>query len=144
VDVVRPGVPGDLEALAALDDQAGAGSQRRIQIDRFLSGEGGWALVAEDAGTPVGYVGVAAAHFFGRDFVELLVVARSHRRRGVGSRLLAGALDAARAADADAVFVSTNASNEPMLGLLRRAGWTLSGTLAGLDEDDPEVFFYRT
>ncbi len=149
---MRPGVPADLDRLAAIDEQAGVGSPRRIRIDRFLSGTSGWCLVAEvrdvaEVGrTVVGYVAVVPEHFFGRAFVELLLVARPYRRTGVGSALLHAALaEAARAADAEpeAVFTSTNASNAPMLALLRRDGWLLSGTLDGLDEDDPEVVFYR-
>jgi len=30
-----------------------------------------------------------------------------------------------------------------MRGLLAREGWTLSGRLTGLDDDDPELVFYR-
>ena len=147
---MRPGLPADLDRLAAIDEQAGVGSPRRIRIDRFLSGAAGRCLVAEVGGTVVGYVAVVPEHFFGRTFVELLLVARPYRRTGVGAALLRAALaEAARVPDADAeaepeaVFTSTNASNAPMLALLRREGWTLSGTLDGLDEGDPEVVFYR-
>jgi ribosomal protein S18 acetylase RimI-like enzyme len=141
--LVRRGRPDDLEALAALDEQAGAGSERRIAIDRFLSGEGGWCLVAEQASRPVGYVAVTPGRFFGRDFVELLVVARSQRRRGVGRHLMRAVAAEVTAPAGEALFTSTNASNEPMLALLRSEGWTVSGTLEGLDEDDPEIVLYR-
>ncbi len=143
---VRTGLPADLDRLAAIDEQAGVGSPRRIRIDRFLSGAAGRCLVAEVGGTVVGYVAVVPEHFFGRAFVELLQVARPYRRTGVGSALLRAAVaEAAGApdAEAEAVFTSTNASNAPMLALLRRDGWLVSGTLDGLDEGDPEVVFYR-
>lgn len=142
--LVRPGRPEDLEPLAALDDQAGAGSQRRIRIDDALSGDGGWCLVAEVAGRAAGYVVVAPGHFFGRDFVELLVVGRAHRRAGVGRDLLRAAVAATVEISGEAVFTSTNASNTPMQALLLAEGWTVSGTLVGLDEDDPEVVFLHS
>jgi hypothetical protein len=31
-----------------------------------------------------------------------------------------------------------------MRALFERDGWTLSGVLAGIDEGDPELVFYRT
>ena len=127
--LVRPGLPADLDRLAAIDEQAGVGSPRRIRIDGFLSGAVGWCLVAEAAqvaeragtrGTVVGYVAVVPEHFFGRAFVELLQVARPYRRSGVGSALLRAAVaEAAKApdpepdAEPEAVFTSTNASNAP-------------------------------
>ena len=40
-------------------------------------------------------------------------------------------------------FVSTNESNTPMRELLRSEGWTPSGVLTGLAEDDPEHVFFH-
>jgi ribosomal protein S18 acetylase RimI-like enzyme len=82
-----------------------------------------------------------ARSFFGRDFVKLLVVSPTHRRSGIGSALL----EAARAtATTTTIFASTNESNTAMRALFERERWTLSGVLAGIDEGDPEMVFYRT
>ncbi len=68
-----------------------------------------------------------------------LIVPR--RRGGIGRNLLRAAL---AAAGTERVFTSTNASNQPMRSLLRAEGWSFSGELGGLDEDDPELVFYTT
>ena len=84
---------------------------------------------------------MARLAFFGRDFVELLVVEQAQRRRGIGRALMASAL---ANATSPVVFTSTNESNNPMRALLARDGWLLSGRLTGLDEGDPELVYYRT
>ncbi len=83
---------------------------------------------------------VRPAHFFGRDFVDLVMVDPTRRRAGIGRGLLRVALVAA---GTEQVFTSTNASNQPMRSLLQAEGWSFSGELAGLDEGDPELVFYK-
>jgi GNAT superfamily N-acetyltransferase len=86
-----------------------------------------------------GFVVTVPNGFFGRDFVELLMVDRTRRRAGVGRRLLHAAVDAA---STSRVFTSTNTSNWPMRTLLEHDGWTLSGELLGLDVNDPEIVYF--
>jgi GNAT superfamily N-acetyltransferase len=95
-------------------------------------------LVAVESGRVVGFLAVRPGHFYGRDFIDLLLVAPGSRRRGVGRALMRAAL---RNAATATVFTSTNESNTPMRELLRGEGWTLSGVLTGLDEGDPEHVF---
>jgi ribosomal protein S18 acetylase RimI-like enzyme len=138
---VRSAIPADLPALALLDDEVFPDSDRWSLLRGLIAGTLGFCLVAEDPGSAslVGYVAVAERHFFGRDFIELLQVAESGRRRGTGRLLMQTA--AARSAT-HTVFTSTNESNAPMRGLLSSLGWTVSGTLDGLDEGDPEIVYY--
>jgi GNAT superfamily N-acetyltransferase len=98
-------------------------------------------LVSTDgAERVIGYVVLAHKAFFGRDFVHLLGVSDGHRRLGVATALLAGAL--ARCTT-NTVFISTNESNAVMRSLLAQNGWTFSGTLTGIDEGDPEFVFWK-
>jgi ribosomal protein S18 acetylase RimI-like enzyme len=69
----------------------------------------------------------------------LIVVHDASRRRGVGRALLRASVDRAGTAR---VFSSTNASNVAMQSLFAAEGWTLSGRLDGLDEGDPEIFYF--
>lgn len=94
----------------------------------------------DDAKNVIGYIVLARKAFFGRDFVHLLGVADGHRRLGVATALLAGAL--ARCST-HSVFTSTNESNVAMRSLLARDGWTFSGALTGIDEGDPELVFWK-
>ena len=91
-----------------------------------------------DHGT-AGYVVTKERHFYGRDFIDLLVVGESARRHGVGRMLMRTAVGAATT---PRVFTSTNESNAPMRALLESEGWSYSGRLEGLDEGDPELVFF--
>jgi ribosomal protein S18 acetylase RimI-like enzyme len=128
--------------MAAIDNALIEGSPRWDEIHQLALG--GSCLLGEDlrgdSPSVVGYVAVAPRHFFGRDFISLLVVAERCRRRGIGTQLLRAA---ALRGTSEAVFTSTNESNGPMLELLSAEGWTVSGELEGLDDGDPEIFFYR-
>ena len=139
---VRPATLSDLVALIAVDDLAVAGSQRWDQLHRAVTGQGCRILVAErveGAAAIVGYVVVAAKHFFGRDFIELVMVAGQERRQGVAAQLIDEVLEVATTST---VFTSTNESNTAMRTLLASKGWVVSGTLDGLDDGDPEVVYY--
>jgi GNAT superfamily N-acetyltransferase len=133
--------PDDLEMLAAQGGVTGLSEERAYEIleSAIASGE---CLVHSDADSKIdGFVITHARSFFGRDFVKLLVVSPTHRRSGIGSALLRAATAAATTAT---IFASTNESNAAMRALFEREGWTLSGVLAGIDEGDPELVFYRT
>jgi GNAT superfamily N-acetyltransferase len=98
----------------------------------------GECLVFRQDAVVAGFVVIRRAHFFGRDFVELLVVVASLRRTGIGRKLLRAAVAGAAS---EQVFTSTNMSNHAMRSLLRKEGWSFCGELTGLDEGDPELFF---
>ena len=140
--MVRSGRDSDLAAIAAFD--MANTPERQSVLGRLLQESQGRLFVAVDedlSDSPVvGYAAMETDAFFGRDFIELLVVQESHRRRGVGTTLLSTACSAS---SSPPVFTSTNESNAPMRALLERAGWTLSGRLTGLDPGDPELVFYR-
>jgi ribosomal protein S18 acetylase RimI-like enzyme len=91
-------------------------------------------------GSVTGFVIVKSAHFFGRDFIELLIVDPALRRSGIGRALLRHALATAGTSQ---VFTSTNTSNQPMRSLLEAEDWSCSGELDGLDDGDPELVFYK-
>jgi GNAT superfamily N-acetyltransferase len=134
---VRRAGRSDRDAIVAIDDIAIEGSDDRR---RLLEGaiQSGHCLVFDDDGM-AGFVVTVPKVFFGRDFVELLMVDRTRRRAGVGRRLVQAAVDSA---STSRVFISTNCSNWPMRTLLEHDGWTLSGELLGLDLNDPEIVYF--
>jgi GNAT superfamily N-acetyltransferase len=124
--------------LIALDHLGSVGHQGRIsQLQHGI--DGGQCLVHTEKDVIDGYVIVRPGHFFGRDFVDLLLVESAARRQGIGTALLQAAIAHLRG---DQIFTSTNRSNAPMQGLLASLGWQLSGELDGLDEGDPELVYY--
>ena len=127
----------DLDAIFDCDPLASSGdSTRRAQIATAVDQFQCSLWIGDDQ--VVGFIIVKAGSFFGRNFVELLVVADSARRRGIGRSLLR----AVAKSSTREVWTSTNESNLAMRALLASEGWQFSGTLHGLDGDDPELFFF--
>lgn len=137
---IRHAVAGDIDGILRIDDHAASGDQSRADLLRRCV-DLGECLVYLDRGSVAGFAIVKPAHFFGRDFIDLLMVDPARRRCGIGRNLLRAAL---AAAGTERVFTSTNTSNQPMRSLLQAAGWSFSGKLDGLDEGDPELVFYNT
>jgi len=136
---IRRAVASDLDGILRTDHIAAQGDPERAGLLRssLMAGE---CQVHVAGGAVTGFVIVKPAHFFGRDFVELLIVDPAARRSGVGRALLRQALATAGTAKA---FTSTNTSNQPMRALLRSEGWSFSGQLDGIDDGDPELVFYK-
>lgn len=134
---VRQGIPGDLQAVLDLDEFAARDPQRVSDLRAWL--DDGLMMIAEQGGRLLGYA-VCDRSFFGRSFIRMVYVAALSRRRGVGRALV-------RAAEARAttprIFTSTNASNAAMQALLGSLGYTRCGEVHGLDEGDPELFYFR-
>jgi ribosomal protein S18 acetylase RimI-like enzyme len=135
----RRAVAGDLPAILRIDHVAASGDRERADFLRHCV-DLGECLVYVAGEVVAGFVIVLPAHFFGRDFIELLIVDPARRRSGIGRILLREAVASAGTAR---VFTSTNASNRPMRALLDAEDWSFSGGLGGLDEGDPELVFYQ-
>jgi hypothetical protein len=130
--------PSDLEAVLALDRASPVGRERAALLtSRVQAGE---VILFEKEDQLLGFAVVRKRSFFGRDFVELLTVTESSRRRGVGSLLLE---EVVRRSSSVRIFTSTNRSNSEMIGLLERTSWQFSGQLQGIDEGDPELIFFK-
>ena len=125
----------DVSSIAAIDP---AGPGRLEQIRALIQEQA--SLVAVEHGQIAGFLALRPAHFYGRDFIDLLFIAPRWRRHGLARALIRAAL---QNATTSRVFTSTNQSNTPMSNLLRSEGWTPSGVLNGLDENDPEHVFFH-
>lgn len=136
---IRRAVAEDVGGILALDQFAALAYHGRAEFLRRCV-DLGECLVFLNQGSVAGFAVVRSAHFFGRDFVDLVMVDPALRRSGIGRGLLRAALVTA---GTEQVFTSTNTSNQPMRSLLRAEGWSFSGELAGLDEGDPELVFYK-
>jgi hypothetical protein len=136
---VRRADADDVGGILALAQFAGPADHGRAEFLRRCV-DLGECLVHLDGGSVGGFAVVRPAHFFGRDFVELVMVDPARRRAEIGRGLLRAAVVTA---GTEQVFTSTNSSNQPMRSLLRAEGWSFSGELDGLDEGDPELVFYK-
>lgn len=93
---LRPAVPGDRDVIHALLEAEG------LPTDGLRTED---ALVALDGSTVVG--AVALERFGDTAMLRSLVVAPEHRRRGIGFRLAAGALEVARWSGIEEVHLFT-------------------------------------
>jgi ribosomal protein S18 acetylase RimI-like enzyme len=134
---VRLAATRDRRAIADCDPQVAADLQRRERIDAAIAARHCW--VGEHNKAIAGY-GVLSTSFFGRDFIELVHVAESMRRLGVGDALLE---TIERTRHADRIFISTNESNAPMRALLERRSYEPSGEIQNLDASDAELIFVK-
>lgn len=78
--------------------------------------------------------------FFGHDFIPLIVVKRSARRRGVATAIMR---TLELQCQGGKLFTSTNKSNIAMRQLLGRLGFIRSGQIENLDDGDPELVFVK-
>ncbi len=126
--LVRPMAAGDLAAACALAQRvAEAAGWSPGDYERAVRGDwDAWVAVRE---SPPG------SHLLGfliarrmADEMEILnlAVAPTHRRRGVGRRLLEAAVDLGRARDAKQVFLEVRVSNAAAIAFYQRQGFVRS------------------
>ena len=129
----------DRASDAVAVDAAHTGDNSRADYLADVAARAG-LYVAYSEKAPVGFACLDDQYFFRKPFVSLLVVHPDHRRRGNGSRLMA---HLESEAVGERLFTSTNASNAPMVSLLRKNGFRQCGHVRGLDEDDAELLFSK-
>ena len=134
---VRPATPHDAPAIGEVDPLVrGADLARATLVEDALHGRrDNLCLVAPVGDGPRigGFAVLRHGHFFGRDLVDLVVVAPALRRQGIGSALVGAAVGAAVS---EQVFTSVTPSQVPVRALLAGLGWEPSGRLRGVGDDD--------
>jgi len=134
---IRPARESDLESLFSFDEIAWNSEKRRDFIRRSVTtGTCHVALEDEDL---IGYA-VLNYTFFYQGCIDMLYVAGNKRRQGVGTTLLQ---QVERLCQTPKLFASTNLSNLPMQTLLAKCGYVISGVIHNLDEDDPEIIYFK-
>jgi GNAT superfamily N-acetyltransferase len=135
--VIRAYRPSDDDALAAIDARIRTEATRMPLLLRAHATGGFW--VAEDGGRLAGYI-ARTFEFFDKDFIALVVVDETLRRRGIAAALM-HKIEAT--ATGDRVFTSTNQSNKTMRAVLARLDYEPSGQIDNLDPGDPELVFVK-
>ena len=136
---IREATLDDVDALVAmLVDVAGEGrwigteapvdvERRRRRMAEDVEGDDAIVLVAEAGGTPVGQLGLELARYGVADLGML--VAAGWRGRGVGTALLAEAIERARKAGAHKIALQVWPHNAAALALYERFGFRREGYL---------------
>lgn len=78
--------------------------------------------------------------FFDQGWIELIIIDEKYRGKGIGGKVFDLLCEQCKT---DKVFTSTNRSNTRMQKALAKANFSFAGELNGLDDGDPELFYYR-
>ncbi len=88
----------------------------------------------------VGFV-IFDYRFFDQGWIELIIIGEKYRGKGVGGQ----AIDLiCKQCKTNKVFTSTNSSNTQMQKALSKVDFSFAGKINGLDEGDPELFYFKT
>lgn len=134
---VRLAALDDVDEICGIDQRVADDPGRRPFIERSVAN--GDCYVAADGDTIRGYA-VFDRSFFEQQFVSMLNVDTTQRRRGIGAALMR---HIESVCPDDKLFTSTNASNTPMQRLCEQLGFTRSGQIENLDEGDPEIVYFK-
>jgi ribosomal protein S18 acetylase RimI-like enzyme len=134
---VRTATISDHQTLIDVDGRAKTHPARAAFIEKCLPA--GECLIGEIGTEVFGFV-VLNHSFFGHGFVPLIVVAAPFRRRGLALSLLAAA---AQRCKSEKLFTSANTSNKAAQALFERAGFVKSGRVENLDDNDPELIYFK-
>lgn len=137
-DMIRAASPADAQAIAALN-RAAFGGEDEVGIVERLHSDGLVAveLVAEQGGLIVGHILLSwlPTMMDGRAVKALALAPMAVRpglqKRGIGGRLIAAALDEARAARAQAVIVLGHPGYYPRFGFAAALARNLASPFSG-------------
>jgi RimJ/RimL family protein N-acetyltransferase len=111
--------------------------QREEKITKAISDGEGFVISADDK--DVGFM-IFDYRFFNQGWIELIIIDEKFRGKGIATKVFDLICEQCQS---DKVFTSTNRSNSQMQRALKKAEFTFAGELKGLDEGDPELFYYK-
>lgn len=87
----------------------------------------------------VGFV-IFDYRFFDQGWIELIIIDEEYRGKGIGGKVFDLICEQCKT---NKVFTSTNSSNTRMQRALAKADFSFAGEIKGLDDGDPELFYYK-
>ena len=125
---LRPARAADLDAVIAIERAAYPTDAWSAEaMSSQLENPNTCYLVAEEGGTIVGYAGLLAPRGAETAEVHTVTVTDTHRRRGIGRRMLTTLLDEAAARGAAEVFLEVRIDNPAAQDLYRSLGFDAVG-----------------
>ncbi len=94
-------------------------------------------ILADDRA--IGFV-IFDYRFFDQGWIELIIIDEEYRGKGISGKTFDLIFKQCKT---NKVFTSTNSSNTQMQKALTKAGFSFAGKLNGLDDGDPELFYYK-
>lgn len=111
---------------------------REKKITKAISDEECFIILAGNRA--VGFL-IFDYRFFDQGWIELIIVEEKYRVKGIGGQAINLIC---RQSKTNNVFTSTNSSNTQMQKVLNKVGFSFAGKINGLDEGDPELFYFKT
>lgn len=111
--------------------------KREEKITKAILGEECFIILVDNKA--VGFV-IFDYRFFDQGWIELIIIDEEHRGKGIGGQTLDLICKQCKT---NKVFTSTNNSNIQMQKALTKVGFSFAGKLNGLDDGDPELFYYK-
>jgi len=134
---VQQAVDSDFPALVALDKLVPGSSERRSSLSSAIASKKCYKAVVN--GEVLGFI-ILEETFYGHAFISFMIVHPGHRREGIATALITYAESVA---PTDKLFTSTNASNTEMQRLCEAQGFTRSGAIENLDDEDHEIVYFK-
>ena len=134
---IRKAGENDIDALCSFDLIAQRENERREFIRRVVTSGECFVAVTDDR--VIGYA-VLNYTFYNTGYIDMLYIHSDYRRSGAGVALLKHIESLCKTPK---LFTSTNLSNLPMQSLLAKLEYVLSGVIHNLDEDDPEIVYFK-
>jgi RimJ/RimL family protein N-acetyltransferase len=111
--------------------------RREEKITKAISNDE--CLIILQGNRKVGFV-IFDYRFFDQGWIELIIIDETYRGKGIGGKVFDILCEQCKS---DKVFTSTNRSNVQMQRALEKAAFTFAGEIKGLDDGDPELFYYK-
>ncbi|QNL22208.1 GNAT family N-acetyltransferase [Hyphobacterium sp. CCMP332] len=121
----------------SLDKEEHIKLNREEKITKAISKEECFLILADKQ--EVGFV-IFDYRFFDHGWIELIIINEKYRGKGIGEKTFDLIC---RQCKSDKVFTSTNKSNTQMQRALAKADFAFAGEIKGLDDGDPELFYYK-
>lgn len=137
---VRPVRPGDLDAIADLEQAAFQDFWPREMLAYEIEHPQAVLLLASLGGRPVGYA--AFRHVAGEAELLRLAVRPEERRRGVAGALVAEGFERLRQEGVQFCFLEVRQDNAPAIALYERLGFARNGRRRGYYRDGMDALIY--
>ena len=135
--MISTAVINDLSEILEIETSIIGHKNREQMIREFV--ESDKCIISKNNGKTVGYL-IFSHNFFDNNFIELLMINPKFQNKGIASSLIR---HYEKIIGNGKIFTSTNSSNQKMINLLKKLNFVGSGIIYNLDDDDPELVFFK-
>ncbi len=138
--IIRRWEASDNSEIESLERASFSSPWSKDMFDACLSSRGFYGLVAVDNGLIAGFICVL--YLFENADILNVCVEKSHRRQGVGERLLSETITFLKSENVTKVFLEVRRSNAPAIALYEKAGFIKTGERKKYYEDTEDALIY--